>query len=163
MKEYLLGLFVLAVCCSVVELLGTKGALAGHIKLMSGLCALCVMIAPISNLVSEGLHLPELFDNWTQEFLDSLENGEQEYEERWQEEGERLDIDLAQQTVAGMLCQRFSFQIEDCRVEITPDASKTGIQELRVALSGKAIWANTHEIREYVNQTLGCPSTVYIE
>ena len=162
MKEYLLGLFVLAICCSVVELMSAQGGLAGHVKLMSALCVLCVMIAPVSSLLQKGVALPELLEERTQQWLDSLQAREEDYEQRWQEEGERLDIDLAGRTVAQMICQRFSLQESDCQVEITPNESKTGISEVRVALSGRAKWTNTHQIQQYLEQTLGCSSTIYV-
>ena len=39
----------------------------------------------------------------------------------------------------------------------------TAIREVRVALTGKAIWLNTHEMEDYIRKALGCESSIFIE
>lgn len=163
MKQYLMGLFVLALCCSVVELLCEQGALARHIKLMSALCLLCVLVAPISSLARQEIDLPELVGRLTEQWLREQQEAEQQYEDRWQTEGERLDVALAQEMIAQMLEQRFGLLAADCRVEITTDASGTIIDHMGIMLSGQGIWTNAHEVQSYVKTTFGCEASVYIE
>ncbi len=166
MREYLTGLFVLGVCCCVVELIspaGEGGGIARHIKLMSGLCLLCTLLSPFLWLLQNGETLPEQLKQWVDEWSESGEDTQQDYTDRWQAESEQMDIAYAEQTVASMLQQQFSLAERSCRVEICLNTDHTSIREMRVALSGQAIWINTHDMENYIQTTFGCASTIYIE
>ena len=57
MTGYFWGLLAFALCCAAVELLtpsGEGGGVAGHIKWMSALCLLCVLITPIAKAFPDG-------------------------------------------------------------------------------------------------------------
>ena len=165
MKEYLMGLFVLGICCAVVEMLspdGEGGGIARHIRLLSVLCLLCVLLAPVLTLLQSGESLPEYFRSLLDGWSEGAELGEEELAHRFQEETERLDIALAEQTVGEMLAEHFSLDATDCRVRLTVDESYR-ITQVRVALRGRAIWSNSHEIEAYIEQTFGCESVIYIE
>lgn len=164
MKEYLMGLFALSVCCAVVEMLspsGEGGGIARHIKLMSALCLLCVMLAPLTTLLREGDSLPDRLRYWAEELTLGGEETQENMQAHWEEQCEKMDVAMAQITVADMLKETFSLADADCRVGLTVQDGV--LTQVRVALSGKAIWANTHEIQRYIEQTFGCASEIYIE
>ena len=62
-----------------------------------------------------------------------------------------------------MLQDKFLIAAGDVSVEVVPDESQSLISHVRVALSGRAIWQNTHEIEQYIEKTLGCECIIYIE
>lgn len=165
MRAYLMGLFALALCCATVEILspaGESGGIARHIKLMSGLCLLCVLAVPVTALITDGDSLPERLRQWSEEWLARGEDADDELAKRWGEECQRLDLAVAAETVAEMLEERFSLASSDCRAELELD-TEGNIRQIRVVLTGKAIWVNTHEMQDYMESTFGCESVIYIE
>lgn len=165
MRNYLMGLLVLALCCAVVELLSPAGegnGIGKHVKLMSALCLLCVLTQPLTQLLREGATLPERLQGWVDGISPGDGESDEQYAERWEEECERLDVSLAAETVAELLETEFGLAAADCRVELILSESNT-ISKVRVALSGQAIWVNTHEMETYIERMLGCPSMIYIE
>lgn len=163
MQQYLMGLFTLALCCAVVELLapaGEGGGIARHIKLMSALCLLCTLISPLISLLQNGGELARIWEDWFKGWTDTDENTEQ-WEDRWQEESEQLDITYAEQVVAEMICTKFGLEAENVQVELISDG--TTVREARVALTGKAIWVDTHRMEAYIKDTFGWQGTIYME
>ena len=163
MKQYLMGLFALAICCGVVEQLFEGGALGKHLKLMSALSLLCVLISPVSALLQEGVRLPSLLSDWTDRWLTSGEQEGTDYEERWEQEGERLDVAYAEQTVARMVEEQFSLSSGECQVRIQLGSDGQSIERMHVGLSGSAIWANSHQIKNDLSQAFGCLVEIYVE
>lgn len=166
MREYIIGLLALAVCCAVVELLspeGEGGGIARHIKLMTGLCLLCVLATPIVSLLRAGADLPARLEAALSDWLSIRDQADKDFSDRWQEEYEQLDVTFASQTIAGMLQDKFLIAAGDISVEVVPDESQSLISHVRVALSGRAIWQNTHEIEAFIGETLGCECIIYIE
>lgn len=165
MKQYLMGLFALATCCAVVELLtpeGEGGGIARHIRLMSGLCLLCVALSPLVAWLEQGRSpigaLSSALDDW----LSQGEAEEMSFEKRWREQSEQLDLSMAAEMVAEMIEEKFDLADSDCRVTLTVD-DDGALCEVRVALTGRAIWVNTQEVQAVIREVLGCESTVYLE
>ncbi|MBE6660959.1 MAG: hypothetical protein E7605_06105 [Ruminococcaceae bacterium] len=166
MKEYIIGLFALALCCAVVELLspeGEGGGIARHIKLMTGLCLLCVLVTPVVSLLRSGIDLPGRLEAALSDWLAIRDQADKDFSDRWQEEYEQMDAAFASQTIAVMLRDEFSIAEGDVCVEVMPNADQTRISHVRVGLSGRAIWQNTHEIERFIIETFGCECTIYIE
>jgi hypothetical protein len=165
MQQYLMGLFTLALCCAVVELLapaGEGGGIARHIKLLSALCLLCTLISPLISLLQNGGELPKIWEDWFKEWTDTDEEIK-EWEDRWQEESEGLDIAYAQLMVADMIREEFGLEASDVRVELLLDEEEGSVKEARVALTGKAIWVDTHRMEAYIKDTFGWQGTIYLE
>lgn len=166
MREYIIGLFALALCCAVVELLspeGEGGGIARHIKLMTGLCLLCVLVTPVVSFLRAGIDLPSRLEAALSDWLAIRDQADEDFNDRWQEEYEQLDVTFASQTITVMLQDEFSIAEGDICVEVMPNADQTRISHVRVALSGRAIWQNTHEIEQYIEKTFGCECTIYME
>ena len=166
MREYIIGLLALAVCCAVVELLspeGEGGGIARHIKLMTGLCLLCVLATPIVSLLRAGADLPARLEAALSDWLAIREEADRDFSDLFREEWEQMDLSLASQTVVGMLREKFDIADGDVSVEVLLDEEQTRISCVRVALSGRAIWQNTHEIEAFIGETLGCECIIYIE
>ncbi len=165
MTQYLMGLFVLGLCCAAVELLapaGEGGGIARHIKLMSALCLLCVLISPVTTLLRDGESIKDRLENWVSQWTDGQEMTE-DFADRWQTESERLDAAYAGELIAQMLESEFEIAASDVRVELVLAQSGETIDEIRVALTGRAIWVDTHKMEAYIHDTFGCDATIYIE
>lgn len=165
MTQYLMGLFALAVCCAAVELLapaGEGGGIGRHIKLMSALCLLCVLIAPMTSLVQNGEDIRQGLEHWISQWADE-EQATENFTQQWQEQLEQMDTAYAGELVAQMLQSKFGLAVSDVRVTLTIDQTGKNIEEMRVALTGRAIWADTHAMDAYIRDSFGCKSTIYIE
>lgn len=165
MTGYFWGLLAFAVCCSAVEFLtpsGEGGGLAGHMKWLSGLCLLCVLVTPIRQIVVDGGVIARL-EGALEEWLSQGEQTRDEYDDLWQEQYEQMDVAYAEASMTALLQQKFAIASGDVRVRLQVDESREKIESVHVALSGRAVWLNTHEIEAYVEQMLGCECTTYIE
>ena len=165
MQGYLMGLLGLAVCCAVVELLspeGEGGGIARHIRLMSGLCLLCVAVTPLVSWGGQVGSLPERLGEAGEEWIEESEDSGESFASRWQAQNEQLDLSIAAETLAEMIEQRFSLAASDCRVSLATDGAGA-LCEVRVAFSGRAIWVNAQEVKNWISELLGCECTVYIE
>lgn len=165
MTRYFLGLLAFAVCCAVVELLtpsGEGGGVAGHIKWMSGLCLLCVLVTPIAEILSEG-NLIDRLEGALDEWLTEGEQAEEEYQDQWKEQYEHMDATYAEASIAYLLQEKFEILPEDMAVRIKADATGERIEAVYVGLGGRAVWLNAHEIEAYIESMLGCECTTYIK
>jgi hypothetical protein len=166
MRGYFLGLLAFAICCAVVEFLtptGEGGGVAGHIKWMSGICLLCILITPIAQAISSGEDVLRRLEQALDDWLDGGESAKEEYDDRWQEQYEQMDIRYAEAAISLMLQQKFEIAPKEVTVRAQPDDTGARITAVHVGLSGNAVWHNTHDLEAYIEQTLGCECTTYIE
>lgn len=166
MKEYFMGLLALCICICVVELLAPAGegeGIARHLKLLCAICLLATMISPLVHLFQGGEEFPYRLDAWLSEWLAGEEEKKEEYGALWEEQWEHMDVAYAEAAIAAMLSQRFSVSEQELSVKVTVNEDGTAIREVRVALTGKAIWLNTHEMEDYIRKALGCESSIFIE
>jgi predicted PurR-regulated permease PerM len=166
MKTYIVGLFALAIVCAVVELLspeGEGGGIARHIKLMTGLCLLAALLTPVLSLLRQGTNIPSLLEEALDEWLSEKEQAEAEMSDRWQEQYEQMDTSMAADMIRSMLAQHFSVADTDIAVTVVLGEDGASIGHLRIALTGRAIWLNTHELEIYIEDTFGCACTIYLE
>jgi hypothetical protein len=166
MAGYFLGLMAVAVCCSAVELLtpaGEGGGVSGHMKWMSGLCLLCVLITPVCQLLSGGEGVLDRLEQALDDWLAEGEKAEEEYADQWQDQYKGMDIVYAQASISALLQQKFEIAEKEVNVRLEVDEAAERITAVSVGLSGQAVWVNTHELEAYVEQMLGCVCTTYIE
>ena len=165
MRQYLMSLFVLALCCAVIELLspeGEGGGIARHIRLLSGLCLLLVALSPIVSWTEQAASPLEALSSALDDWIAQSEVSGDAFKERWEQQSEQIDLSLAAETVAEMIEEHFSLAASDCRVSLKTDGHGQ-LKEVCVALSGRAIWVDAQQIQTMVRKTLGCACTVYIE
>ena len=166
MKEYFMGLLALCVCICVVELLSPSGegeGIARHLKLLCALCLLASLISPVRSLLQGDESLLDRLDGLWEEWRAENEDKKEEYRDLWEEQCERIDTAYAEEAIVAMVAQHFSLEQGEIRVEVVTNAQGTGIEEVRVALSGRAVWVNTHEVQDYLGTLLGCESSIWIE
>jgi hypothetical protein len=102
--------------------------------------------------------LSDALDEW----IAQSETSGDAFRERWEQQSEQIDLNVAAETVAEMIEERFSLAASDCRVTLKTD-TRNQLEEVCVALSGRAIWIDAQQIQAMVRETLGCACTVYVE
>jgi len=160
-KAYMLSIFATALLITVVDILSPSGGgLSKHLKLVTALVFVCILISPTLLFAQNILNFAngdwefgleeDVKDHYSSELQDALDDASRDYFEG-----------MLKQT----LCEQFAIAEDDLRVRV--DWIGTG-EDLRpervtVILSGKAIWKNPAKIEEYVSSLLGCDCVSAIE
>ena len=154
MKEYVITLIGTVIICSLASMLAPeeKGML-GYVKLAAGLCVLCVAISPLASFAREALE----FDVG-RSFLD----GDDESENlNGIYEGSLLGASetSVSEGLRVMICREFGLDSDEIEVSVTLSGEGEEYKPSRATVvlgSGKAIFADPHEIADYVTALLGC-------
>ncbi len=166
MQGYVMGLFGLAICCAVVELFtpeGEGGGIARHIKWMSGICLLVVLWTPLSTLFHSGETVPDRLTDALENWLNEGEASREEFDQIWQGEQERLDLVYASETIKQLIAEQFDLSLGDITVQVQTDETGQRLSLVRIGLSGRAIWIDTHKVQSFIEETIRCESTIYLE
>ena len=159
MEGYLMSLISVALLGGIVGMIAPEGEMKPYVRLLSLLCLLCAMIAPILSL-------------WLDSEL-SLENmlgeiGENEtinYDEIYKQSllagGERQ----AEEYLYSSLVKEFDLPPDalEVFVKIQPKNDNEYSVEVTVALGTEAIFADPHRIIEWVENHMDCRCTVFYE
>ena len=159
-KTYLLSIFATALLITVVDILAPGGGVSKHLKLVTSLVFVCILISP-SLAFAEKL---KDFANGDWEF--AIEG---DMEEHYSSELQNALDDASKEYFENMLeltlCKEFDIAEENLRVAVEwiGDAENLRPKKVTVILSGKAIWKNPAKIEEYVTSLLGCTCVSAIE
>lgn len=159
MKSYLYALLLVALAAAITGILspeGEKGGILKHIRLLSALLLICVLILPIQSGIS---------------YLFSLQNGEIPLPE-WtipsdsgkEELQDHLDL-VSKEYFADQLSARLESQFAiasgEVRCIVQWDGESPSL--VTVVLSGKAIWKDPEKIENFVKELIGCNCQTAIE
>ena len=162
-KTYILSIFATALLITVVDILvptGSGNGLSKHLKLVSSLVFVCILISPTVSLAQR---LTEFANgDWNFEI-------ESDMEEYYSEELQNALDNASRQYFEGMLtdtlCKEFEIIEDDIRTHVEWDGTGEDLQpqKVTVILSGKAIWKDPSKIEAYVTSLLGCDCATAIE
>lgn len=157
MGEYILGVVGVAFCVGLLEELlpGEYGSKA-YVRLLTGLCLLAVMIAPVGRFLRA---LPDIFAD-----LSAFEEAEENpYEQILSESlGEAVRERLVR-AVKEDLAERFGVTSERTDVGIMLDDEGTlAVSRLVITLRGSDILKNPYEIEEHFGRLLSCECVVIV-
>lgn len=157
MKDYLLTLIAAALVAALVGILspdGERGGIAKHLKLLTSLFLICVLISPLhsvltglKDLANGNLSIPNFDvgteDDYRQQMDAALDGATESYVS-----------DMLTQTLES----QFSIAAGDvaCRVEWAREGETLTPTRVTVILSGKAIWKDPKPIEDFVSELLGC-------
>ena len=164
MNGYLIALLSTALGISLVSILtsdGAGGGIAKHVRLLSSLILICILIIPFENLIEKlknltsgeitfpGIELPEENDAKDQ-LQGTLDDASKQY---------------FVQSLTQMLEKQFAIQSGDlrCNVRWTQQEDRAVPQKITVILSGSAIWKDPHPIEAFVTELIGCECITAIE
>ena len=160
MKAYILTIFATALIMTVVDILAPSGGAAKHLKLVTSLVFVCVLISPTVSLAQR---LQDFANgNWE---LAIEEEVKDHYSSQLQNALDDASFSYFEGMLKQTLCQEFAITEDDLRVRVEwADANADAHpQKVTVILSGKAIWKDPAKIEEYVTSLLGCDCASAIE
>ena len=73
-----------------------------------------------------------------------------------------LDAHLAAYAIERMLCEQFDIDANEMTVSVRVSKDEQQVESVYVALTGAAIWKDSHAIERYIREAFGCQGTVYI-
>ena len=159
-KTYLLSIFATALLITVVDILAPGGGLSKHLKLVTSLVFVCILISPslafterLKDFANGDWELAiegDMEEHYSSELQNALDDASKEYFENM------LELTL---------CKEFDIAEDNLRVAVEwiGDAENLRPGKVTVILSGKAIWKNPAKIEEYVTSLLGCACVSAIE
>lgn len=159
MTAYLLSVLGASFAVALVNLLAPESS-AGHLRFLSSLLLVCVLIAPLPSAI-EGL------EGITGELTDRNDgdNRHEESEELLEEALNSASRTYFAQTLTRMLADRFEISEENlrCAIRWEEDGEQSRPSRVTVILSGDAIWENPDGIEQFVSALLGCECVTAIE
>ena len=157
MKDYIITLISVSIICGIVHILapgGTGEGVKKHVKLISSLCVLCIMIAPVGGFL-ESLEETEfkILGEYTQS--DDQKN---EYDKIYNDMISEYSAEQISKKSEEILRERFFLKEGDIRVTVCFSESESGtvISEVAVVLYSGAVGKNPREISACVEEILKC-------
>ena len=157
MGEYVLNVVGVALAVGILEeLLPNEYGSKVYVRLLTGLCLLLVMLAPVGSLLRA---LPDMFSEY-----EAIEEGaDNEYERILSESlGEQVREQLAA-AVRRDLSSRFGVNSERAEVGIMLGGGDTlSVSRLVITLRGADILKDPYEIEDYFSRLLDCECAVIV-
>lgn len=163
MKEYLISLLAAAPVLAIIGILSPEGIRSGlskHIRLVSALVWICILIAPIYTLIGG-------WKEWQNgDFSFDIEQGAQNdyqsvLEDALNSQSSAYFCDMLTKTLE----EHFSIAKGDvrCHVEWLEEDGDLRPKKITLFLSGSAVWKSPRELEAYVTDLLGCACITVIE
>ncbi len=160
MREYLLNIVFVALVAGVTQMLAPasgKSGIGKYVKFLSGLCVLCALTLPISDMYSR---IGEIKD-YVVEIFDSEVDSYDEYDEIFRENLEALAKDELCIKISSLVRERFGISEDDIKVNVIFSGEK--LKTVEILLGGTAILKNPYEIQSYVSSLLKCEVNVGLQ
>ncbi len=149
--EYFSTVIGVAVICSICALISPDGG-APYVKLVGGLCVLCVLISPLSSIIENTVdHIED--ENFFEDMYGDasvFENVEDIFDKALADASEG-EIESG---LKSLICRTFELREEDVEVYVALDEGS--LSDASVCLAGRAVFADPHEIIKYVEEMLSC-------
>lgn len=160
MKVYFLSVILTAVFGGICEeLLPESSSVRPHLKLVTGLCVLAVLVLPAKDLL---VGIGELALSLDLGAVIEEERDTGEYEAIFEGSLSRYSADEIGRYLGELIETKFGLSEGTCRASAVLDDSG-GLSRVVVCLSGMSILHDPYEIEVYVNELLGCPCDVAVE
>ena len=160
-KTYMLSIFATALFITAVDILTPAGGgLSKHLKLITALIFVCILISPTVSLVERIREFAN--GNWELNFEGDIED---HYSSQLQDALDNASRDYFEGMLKQTLCDQFEINEDDVRIRVdwSGEGENLRPQKVTVILSGKAIWKNSAKMEEYVSSLLNCDCVSAIE
>ncbi|MBQ9773186.1 MAG: hypothetical protein IJW30_00805 [Clostridia bacterium] len=164
MKAYFITLVSAALVAALIGILspdGERGGIAKHVRLLTALFLLCVLISPLKGALEwvQGLQDAEV------PFLDGGASDGTDYDKLLAETMDEASRQYFAQSLTETLLTQFSMKAGTVRCAVQWETAEDGIAPrlVTVFLSGESIWKNPHEIEAFVEKLLSCPCETVVE
>ena len=161
MQAYFISLLTTALVGILIGMLCPDGGLAKHVRLLSALVLVCVLISPLKgaiealrNFAENGIELP---------IGDSTQS--EDLRNQFSEATDEASKSYFTQMLTETLEKEFSMPTGTVRCSIIWKKSGEQLSPSRITviLSGSSIWKNPHEIETFVTTLLECECVTAIE
>lgn len=157
MKAYILSVVGVSLIAAMLILLtpdGKGGSLGKHIKLLTSLALLCVIIKPFLSFAKS------LSDTNIDKFKDSILEGTETgglYEGIFYESLSDMSADKLEKELKDIISKKFGIDNEDINInaEYRIEENSVSFVRINVILSGGAIFKSPYEIEAYVKELTG--------
>ena len=157
MKRYFLSVILAALFGGICEAILPEGnATRTHLKLVTGICVLSVLVLPMGDLIAEMGEFVKSID------LDGIMEDAGEYDEIFEGALSRYSAEEIGRYVGDAVTREFSLPEGTCRATAVLNADGT-LSRVLIVLSGTAILSDPDRIEQYVNERLACPCDVATE
>ena len=160
MTNYLYALLLVSLAAAIAGILspeGERGGILKHVRLLSSLLLVFVIILPLKTGFSDLVSLGEgefPFPEW-------IEAPDSEDQSELQEQLDRLSQEYFGQTLTERLEGQFSIASGEVRCIVRWNGTTPTL--VTVVLSGKAIWKDPEAIEAFVSGLVGCECQTAIE
>ncbi len=160
MRDYFLSVILTALFGGITtELLPENSGVKPHLKLLTGLCVLLVLVLPAKDAIASVAELAGRLD------LGALIEGEEErgeYEDILDSALSRYSEEEIGRCLGALIGKRFDLREGDCRARVwLGDGGE--VRKALILLSGSAVLTDPYAIEAYVNGLLDCPCDVAVE
>ena len=159
MKEYLITLMTVAIICGIISTLSPKEDIGKYVSLICGICALGVMVAPVSEFLDGADGVDLMLQNGF------VINSEEDYEKMFEESIVSTGVDQAEKTIKNNLCELFDSDTEAIDVELAVEKGKDSLKIKKVTVKEfpEGITVDVKRIIEYIEENLGCTCVIIYE
>ena len=164
MRNYLIALLSASLLSALIAILspsGEKGGTEKHMRLISSLFLICVLISPAKSALKG---LEELIGG---EIVPTLPDYKDQpsYEDQMEQALGDASTAYFTEMLTQMLEKRFEITPGEvrCIVVWSEEDGATTPKQVTVVLSGKAIWKNPQDMEAFVEGLLGCSCSSAIE
>lgn len=160
MKSYLYALLLVSLAAALAGILspeGEKGGILKHVRLLSSLLLICVLILPLKSGISYLFAL----QNGEIPLPDWVDSNEDERQEELQEHLDLVSKEYFTQSLTARLESEFSIATGEVRCMLKWNENTPVL--VTVVLSGKAIWKDPEAIESFVTALVGCDCQTAIE
>ena len=164
MKTYLITLITASMAVALIGILsprGEKDGIAKHMRLLTALFTICVLIAPLRDAVAA---MGGILDGTAELPWEEPQENER-YEQQMNEALQNASTSYFTQMLTQMLQTRFLINDGEIRCTVKWKHENEMLSPVRVTviLSGRAIWKDPEEIEVFVSELLGCECVSAIE
>ncbi len=166
-REYVYGIVILSAAMSVIFALTPEGrgqGLKKHVRLISSICLLCVLIEPATELIDR---LSAMGEDISGSISDS-ENGLYErYDSIYENYLDGKYGENIGQAVKDALYEKFGIKNENCRVSTEFHYSEKDSvkipRKITAVLSGRAVYVDPIAVKDFISELFGCEAEVALE
>ena len=165
MKEYFISVLAASLIAALIGILtpdGEKNGTSKLLKFLTSLFLICVLVAPLTDLVCS---LQKLADGEIN-LPDIEEELKPNYEQQRDEALSSASKTYFTQALTQMLEQEFSIASGEIRCIVVWEQTDNGEERparITLVLSGKAVWKDPKQMEAFVTELLGCECISAIE
>lgn len=164
MKWYLLGVIIISVAIGLFEVMvSDMHGLRGYIRGIGLLCILVVALSPLAQALSD--INDNFFEDIKNSIIDGVVGSDEDYSEMLNEYLKSFSENSYKSEIKRILKEKFDISEEECFVELESEFSDDtmSVTEIRILLTGNAIFKNPYNIEDYFKNLAGCECQVLIK